>query len=36
LADKGDIETMTRRINGGLIGLDARKAAIVKAESILG
>jgi putative chitinase len=36
LADKGDIETMTRRINGGLIGLDARKAAVAKAESILG
>jgi putative chitinase len=36
LADKSDIETMTKRINGGLIGLDARKAAIKKAESILG
>ena len=36
LADSGDIETMTRRINGGLLGLDARKAAIAKAESILG
>jgi putative chitinase len=36
LADKGDIETMTRRINGGLIGLDARKAAVAKVESILG
>jgi putative chitinase len=36
LADKGDIETMTKRINGGLLGLDARKAAIQKAESILG
>ena len=36
LADRGDIETMTRRINGGLIGLDARRAAIQKAESILG
>jgi putative chitinase len=36
LADSGDIETMTRRINGGLIGLDARKAAVAKAESILG
>jgi predicted chitinase len=36
LADKGDIETMTRRINGGLIGLDARKAAVAKAELILG
>ena len=36
LADKGDIETMTKRINGGLLGLDARKAAIQKAESVLG
>jgi putative chitinase len=36
LADKSDIETMTKRINGGLLGLDARKAAIAKAESILG
>ncbi len=36
LADKGDIETMTKRINGGLLGLDARKVAIQKAESVLG
>ena len=36
LADRGDIETMTRRINGGLIGLEERKAAIKKAESVLG
>lgn len=36
LADKSDIETMTKRINGGLLGLDARKAAIQKAESVLG
>lgn len=36
LADKEDIETMTKRINGGLLGLDARKAAIAKAKSILG
>ena len=36
LADKGDIETMTKRINGGLLGLDARRAAIQKAESVLG
>jgi putative chitinase len=36
LADKGDIETMTKRINGGLLGLDARKAAIQRAESVLG
>jgi putative chitinase len=36
LADSGDIETMTKRINGGLIGLDDRKAKIAKALSILG
>ena len=36
LADRGDIEMMTRRINGGLLGLDARRAAIRKAESVLG
>jgi putative chitinase len=35
LADIGDIETMTRRINGGLIGLEDRKAKIAKALSIL-
>lgn len=36
LADTSDIETMTKRINGGLIGLDDRKAKIAKALSILG
>ena len=36
LADSGDYETMTKRINGGLIGLDDRKAKIAKALSILG
>lgn len=36
LADTGDYETMTKRINGGLIGLDDRKAKIAKALSILG
>ena len=36
LADSGDIETMTKRINGGLIGLDDRKAKIAKAEQVLG
>jgi len=36
LADAGDFETMTKRINGGLIGLDDRKAKIAKAVSILG
>jgi len=36
LADSGDIETMTKRINGGLIGLDDRKAKIAKAISLLG
>ena len=36
LADSGDIETMTKRINGGLIGLEDRKAKIAKAREILG
>lgn len=36
LADSGDIDTMTKRINGGLIGLDDRKAKIAKAEQVLG
>ena len=35
-ADKGDILTLTKRINGGLIGLDDRKAKIAKAISVLG
>jgi putative chitinase len=35
LADSGDIETMTKRINGGLIGLDDRKAKIAQALSVL-
>jgi putative chitinase len=36
LADAGDVDTMTKRINGGLIGLDDRKAKIAKALSVLG
>ena len=36
LADSSDIETMTKRINGGLIGLDDRKTKIAKALSVLG
>jgi putative chitinase len=36
LADSKDYETMTKRINGGLIGLDDRKAKIAKALTILG
>jgi putative chitinase len=36
LADAGDYETMTKRINGGLIGLDDRKAKIAKAISVIG
>ena len=31
LADSKDLETMTKRINGGLIGLDDRKAKIANA-----
>ena len=36
LADAKDYETMTKRINGGLIGLDDRKAKIAKALQVLG
>jgi putative chitinase len=36
LADAGDIDTMTKRINGGLIGIDDRKAKIAKALQVLG
>jgi putative chitinase len=36
LADAQDLDTMTKRINGGLIGLDDRKAKIAKALSVLG
>jgi putative chitinase len=35
LADKGDYDTMTRRINGGTLGLAERKANIQKALQIL-
>lgn len=35
IADSGDIDTMTKRINGGLIGLEDRKAKIAKALSVL-
>jgi putative chitinase len=36
LADSKDYDTMTKRINGGLIGLDDRKSKIAKAISVLG
>ena len=36
LADSKDWDTITKRINGGLIGLDDRKAKIAKALSVLG
>jgi putative chitinase len=36
LADSSDIDTMTKRINGGTHGLDDRKAKIAKAEQVLG
>jgi putative chitinase len=35
LADSGDFDTMTKRINGGLIGLDDRKAKIAAAQKAL-
>jgi putative chitinase len=36
LADKGDYDTMTKRINGGTLGLAERKANIQKALAVLG
>ena len=36
LADKADYDTMTKRINGGVLGLAERKAHISKVLSILG
>jgi putative chitinase len=36
LADTKDYDTMTKRINGGLNGLNDRKAKIAKALSVLG
>jgi putative chitinase len=36
LADSKDYDTMTKRINGGLLGVDDRKAKIAKALSVLG
>jgi len=36
LADVQDYEPMTKRITGGLNGLDDRKAKIAKALSVLG
>lgn len=36
LADKGDFEGITRRINGGLIGLDDRKRLWARAKATLG
>jgi putative chitinase len=35
-ADRDDIETITRRINGGLNGFDDRKAYLAKAKTVLG
>jgi putative chitinase len=35
LADKGDYDTMTKRINGGTLGLAERKANIQKALQVL-
>lgn len=34
-ADKDDINTITRRINGGLNGIEARKAALTKMKNLL-
>jgi putative chitinase len=35
LADADDILTMTKRINGGTIGIDDRKAKIAKVSNII-
>lgn len=35
LADSSDIDTMTKRINGGLTGLNDRKAKIAHAQQVL-
>ena len=35
-ADSGDIETLTKRINGGLHGIDDRKARYAQAAQVLG
>ena len=36
LADTDDIEAITRAINGGEVGLEARKAWVAKAKTVLG
>ena len=36
IADRDDVEAITRRINGGLTGFDDRKARLAKAKAILG
>jgi putative chitinase len=36
LADSGDVDTMTKRINGGFNGKEDREAKIAKALSVLG
>jgi putative chitinase len=35
-ADRDDIETITRRINGGLNGLESRRAYLTRAKAALG
>jgi putative chitinase len=35
-ADKDDVLSITKRINGGTLGLDSRKAFLAKAKQILG
>jgi putative chitinase len=36
IADTGDVNAVTRRVNGGYNGLDSRKKYLVRAKEALG